>query len=206
MIVGRKRREADRREALALLGDGIGHQLIERVTLRVHVATHAVARLATHQLIDWHAVALGLDVPERDVDRRNGAADQRAHEVRVPLQRLRVMLNRRRVASLEIGLHLVDHGGGRPWPAVHACLAGTDRAVLAMDAQQAPALDQERLELFDPGRGQVAEARGHGPTIAGPAPLARRQNLIPPLTSLFRSFSNTWTVDSPPPIRSPAGI
>src|SRR5712675_583694 len=86
------------------------------------------------------------------------------------------MLNRRGVAPHEIGLHLADHGGGWPWPAVHACLAGTDRAILAMDAQQAPALDQERLELFDPGRGQVAEARGHGPTIAGPPPRARRQN------------------------------
>ena len=57
--------------------------------------------------------------------------------------------------------HRVDHGGGRPRPAVHPRLAGANRAVLAMDAQQAPALDQERLELFDPGRGQVAEARGH---------------------------------------------
>src|SRR6478735_12809863 len=90
------------------------------------------------------------------------------------------MLDRRGIAPHEIGLHLVDHGGGRPWPAVHAGLAGADRAVLAMDAQQAPALDQERLELFDPGRGQVAVARGHGPTIAEPIPLALRQNLIPP--------------------------
>ena len=55
-------------------------------------------------LVDRHAMALGLDVPERDVDRRNGAADQRAHEVRVPLQRLRVMLDRRGVAPHEIGL------------------------------------------------------------------------------------------------------
>jgi len=63
-----------------------------------------------------------------------------------PLQRLRVMLDRRGVAPHEIRRHLVDR---RPWPAVHAGLAGTDRAVLAMDAQQAPALDQKRLELFD---------------------------------------------------------
>ena len=80
-----------------------------------------------------------------------------------------------------------DHGGGWPWPAVHACLAGTDRAVLAMDAQQAPALDQERLELFDPGRGQVAEARGMGRRRAAP-PLPARAATARSGDRLVRTF------------------
>jgi hypothetical protein len=50
---------------------------------------------------------------------------------------------------------------------MHAGLADADRAVLAIDAQQAPPLDEERLELLDPGRGHVAQARAHQPSTYG---------------------------------------
>ena len=76
-----ERAESDRRETgLGLLG-GVLRERLGVFAGDVDVAADPIAGLAAHQVVDRHAEPLPLDVPERDVDRRERPLHHRPHEV-----------------------------------------------------------------------------------------------------------------------------
>src|SRR5712691_3205130 len=74
-------REAHRREPLPRFRHRVLHQLVEGVTAYVDIATDFLARLPTHEIVDRHTQTLSLDVPQGNIDRREGALEHGTHEV-----------------------------------------------------------------------------------------------------------------------------
>ena len=150
--VAREGREANGGETRPRRLQRVLRQAVRAVVVRrrahVHVAADAVARLAAHQVVYRDAQPLALDVPQRDVYRRQRPLHNRPHEVRAAVEPLVVMFDLVRVLAEQIRLHRLDHRLRRALPAVNAALANAERPVLAVDFYQQPAVPEDRLDLL----------------------------------------------------------
>ena len=77
-----------------------GQRVVDRLPARVRVGEHAVARAAAEQLVERHPRRLGLDVPQRGVDRGDRRhRDRPAAPVGALVEQLPGVLDARRVAA-----------------------------------------------------------------------------------------------------------
>jgi hypothetical protein len=78
-------------------------QLVDVLAIRVAIHEHAVARTSAEQLIERLIAHLAEDVPQRDVDRRNGRHRHgAAAPVRTTIEKLPDVLDAARVAADEV--------------------------------------------------------------------------------------------------------
>ena len=113
-----------------------------------------VAVLATEQVPDRGAVVLALDVPQRDVDRRQRAGQDVAAERAHPVQRLLDVVDLERVLADQVLAELVDDGVCRIGETPRTGLADPGQSGVGRDPddeirpdQIAP--DEESLDLLD---------------------------------------------------------
>src|SRR5204863_3369607 len=109
-------------------------QLVERLAVDVHVAADLLAGLAAEQRVDRLAAVLAGDVPERDVDRPERAADRRAHEMAVAVEVLPVVLDPERVLADQVAGPDVDDPLGGLRVAPDAGLPHADDPAVGRDA------------------------------------------------------------------------
>ena len=108
---------AHRVEARLLEGDAVLHQLVAGLAVGVAVDPGVRSARPAEEGVDRHAQRLALDVPERDVDRRDGAVDRRALEVAEAVHEVPVALDRPRVLAHEMAGEGLDGGArGREMP------------------------------------------------------------------------------------------
>ena len=117
------------------------------------VAADPLARLAAEQRVDGLAAVLAGDVPERDVDRAERAADGRAHEMGVPVEVLPVVLDPEGVLADQVAGPDVDDPLGRLRVAPDARLADADDPAVGRDPHEVPAAGQNALDGLDLHRG-----------------------------------------------------
>jgi len=108
-----------------------------------------LSRTLPPKLVDRLADVLAQDVPEGDIDGREGGAQDGALEVGVARDHLEVVLDPARVLADEVlaqlGDGVVDELVVRP----QAGLAGPDDARVGVDAHEQAPVDEKRLDPFD---------------------------------------------------------
>ena len=135
----------ERGEALRLL-------LLHRVDgARMRVDADAVARGAAQQFVHRHPERLALDVPQRLIDARQRAGEDRAAAVeRVAVNRLPVMHHATGILTDQVRLDFLHRLGTRQRAPFGDRLAKPDDALVGVDLEEQPArLDEDRLELRD---------------------------------------------------------
>ena len=99
LVERRERPEAERGEALLAEAERVVDELLGRVPDQVPVDAHAVTGRAAEEVVHRDAEPLALEIPERDVDSRDGAHDhlagrpeRAAHHLAPPVLDLRRIL------------------------------------------------------------------------------------------------------------------
>ena len=152
-------------EAFMLQAHGLGDQRVACAALHVAVEARLVAHPAAEEFVDGHAEVLALDVPQRDVDRRDRAADGAAGEVVGAQHDIPVVLDRHRVAADEVLGILGDRGGAGLELAPGAGLADAGETRIRLDAGEAEAVDHEGFDFGDL-HGSVLYAMRNGASAA----------------------------------------
>jgi hypothetical protein len=134
--------ELDRREALFDVAFDLAHDIVERIACLQaigagRVGSNAAAQGPAHQHMDRRLEVATLEVPERDVDARQGGCDQSLLPLvaKPVVEVLPVALGGERVVADEIAGHGLDHRrieAGRP-----EALAPPRRAILRDDLDEA---------------------------------------------------------------------
>src|SRR5206468_4477390 len=118
------------------------------------VQTHAVAERPAEQLVHRHAERLGLDIPERQLDARDGLVAHAAEGLarvseHVPVQ----ALDRPRILADEQMREVANAAGDAVRAAVIAALSPAHQPVIRLDADEGPgppaAISVQRLHARD---------------------------------------------------------
>src|SRR5262249_22739357 len=115
----RNRVELDRRKTLLSRRARKRSDFLRGLSAHQQMQPHSIAVLATQQLPDWRLQQLSLDVPQRDVDGADRAAQDRAAEGAHAVQVLPVALDLPRILTDQVFLKRLYHGmyGRRVRPA-----------------------------------------------------------------------------------------
>lgn len=148
---------AKRREPEVFLPLAFFEHLFDRLLVDVAVDAGFGPTCAPEQLVDGHAKRLALDVPESDVDGRDGGVDGLALEVAEPVHHVPVVLDVEGPLADQILGEAFDGSAGGGDVAPVACLAITDDALVGLDAGEHELPDVEGLDGFD-------DVRCHGLT------------------------------------------
>jgi hypothetical protein len=133
-------------------GEALRLLRLDRVNrARVRVDADAVASRPTQQFMDRHAKRLALDVPQRLVDARQRAREDRAAPVeRMAIDRLPVMDHAAGILTDQVGrdlLHRLGTGQGSP---LGDRLTKSNDALVGVDLEKQPTrLDEDGLEPGD---------------------------------------------------------
>ena len=102
--------QADELVALAESAVSIVEKLRQRLAADVGIANRPIAAQPAKQLVDWQAQGLAANIPERDVDGRDGRRqDLSALEEAAPVQPLPDELNPRRVLTNQHRPKMLDN-------------------------------------------------------------------------------------------------
>jgi hypothetical protein len=144
----------DRREPRLHLRERVLGRLHGIVAADPSVDPHAVAHVPAEQRVHRDAAGLAGDVPQRLVDPRDGAREDRPASVEAALrQRLPQVLDPQRVRPDHDVGQLVDRGAHRLGPPLDDGLSPSDDALVGLHAQEQPARDdEERLHAGDAHR------------------------------------------------------
>ena len=140
---------AQRGEAGCLQPHRLLHQLLDRASLHMSIQSCLVAHLAAEQFVDRDVEGFALDVPQRDVDRGNGAGDRAAGEVVGAQHHVPMVLDREGIAADQILAVFHDgRGGGFELPP-GAGLADAGDARVGADADIQEPIEQQRFYFGD---------------------------------------------------------
>ncbi len=137
-------------EALGLTRLQLPYELVDRGTEDMGVEPRLVSDRAAEQLIDGHTQALALDVPERDVDRGDGAGNGGAREVMRALHHVPVVLDVARGLADEVLAEFSDGGGARLDMPPGTGFADAGNADIRLDAHEQEAIRQDGPDRGDP--------------------------------------------------------
>src|SRR6266540_5469363 len=172
-------------------------QLVQGVGTVVRIANHPLTDSPTQQLVDRHTQRPALDVPECDVDRRDGRGDDvAAGEEAAPIHQLPEVLDTRRVLTDDLGLEVLERPENRMGPISDPSLADAADAIVRVDYAEdivaAVDLDGERLESGDL-HGWEFNLTPQPPSLKGRGSLS--------INSAFPSREGGWGVRSGPAAR-----
>jgi hypothetical protein len=131
------------------LGLAFHQHLVDAVLVDVAVDARLGARRPAQQLVDRHVERLALDVPQGDVDRRDGGVLGQAGEVAEAVHHVPVMLDGEGVLALQVLGEAADAGAGGLDVAPGARLAVADDALVGGDADEHELPHVQGLDFAD---------------------------------------------------------